>query len=72
MAKDPLHERDAFRHSDLDLWRPLVPVSAFVLNLLLIAVFNWPWLSRFRQLLIWPLMWLYNRCYQRLLRAHLA
>ncbi|SEU03469.1 hypothetical protein SAMN04487998_3594 [Hymenobacter actinosclerus] len=47
MAKSPLHEHDALQYPDLDLWRALVPVSAFVRSLLLIAAFSWPCLSRY-------------------------
>ncbi|WP_217633855.1 hypothetical protein [Hymenobacter psychrophilus] len=62
----------AAHYPDLDLWRPLIPVSVFVLSVLLIVAFDLPWISRFSLLLVWPLMWRYNRRYQRLTREYNA
>ncbi|UOQ73534.1 TMEM175 family protein [Hymenobacter cellulosilyticus] len=58
-------------HPDLDLVRPLIAPSAFLIGILLVFIAPW-WVSRNVPVLIWPLMALYNRRYHRLQREYAA
>jgi uncharacterized membrane protein len=63
---------DLVSHPDLDLWRPLIPVGAFLLAIVLVLVLPNPWFGRFAPVLIFPLMVLYGRRHRRLMREYEA
>jgi uncharacterized membrane protein len=56
------------KHPDLDIVRPLIPLSIFLLSIFL-TLSTIPWTSRPLLILIFPAMVLYNRRYRRLLEA---
>ena len=59
-------------HPDLDLFRPLLTVSVFILSAACILLTDTYWLSRLLLLLMIPLFMFYGRRYRRRLAAHLA
>ncbi|ALW84891.1 hypothetical protein AUC43_07180 [Hymenobacter sedentarius] len=59
---------DVAAHPDLDPWRPLIPVSVFLLGIILVLTLPSPWFGRFVPILIFPFVLLYGRRYRRLLR----
>jgi uncharacterized membrane protein len=63
---------DVQHHPDLDLMRPLIPVSVFLLGIVLAVLFPDSLLSRFVPILIFPLMLLYGRRYKRLMAGYNA
>jgi uncharacterized membrane protein len=63
---------EAQTHPDLDPWRPMVPISVFLLGIVLVLVLPNPWFGRFVPILIFPLMMMYGRRYRRLQREYEA
>ncbi|TGD78506.1 TMEM175 family protein [Hymenobacter wooponensis] len=56
-------------HPDLDLVRPLVPMSLFVISILLCFTSS-PWVSKLFLIMMAPAMMLYGRRYRRLLHQY--
>ena len=72
--RQPAHgiTRPAHRHHpDLDLLRPLIPMSAFLLSLG-VMLLGFPWAARGVLLLMFPLLLLHGRRHRRLLARHEA